>query len=127
MKPRYFSPETDPRLYRCPCGQACDAPHPTPALLAALDQIRERVGRPVAVTSGPRCQAYNARVGGVGGSAHLTGEAADIACPSSPLRYSLLQAAYAAGISRIGIGRDFIHVDVSETLPGSVAWTYYPQ
>ena len=43
-----------------------------------LDPVRERLERPIFVNSGYRCQKHNAEVGGVPGSQHVKGEAADI-------------------------------------------------
>lgn len=49
------------------------------ALVAAvLDPLREKYGKPIIVTSGYRCAALNKCVGGVTGSQHRKGEAADI-------------------------------------------------
>ena len=49
------------------------------ALVAAvLDPLREKYGKPIYVTSGYRCAALNKCVGGVTGSQHRKGEAADI-------------------------------------------------
>jgi zinc D-Ala-D-Ala carboxypeptidase len=57
-------------------------PHVRSALVALcttiLDPIRDHVGRPVRVTSGYRCAALNARIGGSPTSQHSKGEAADI-------------------------------------------------
>lgn len=43
-----------------------------------LDPLREAWGRPIVVTSGYRCPALNAAVGGAKGSHHMCGMAADI-------------------------------------------------
>jgi len=43
-----------------------------------LQPIREAWGQPIVVTSGYRCAKLNAAVGGVKGSQHLLGQAADI-------------------------------------------------
>ena len=43
-----------------------------------LDEMREAYGKPIFVSSGYRCEKLNAAVGGVVGSAHLRGDAADI-------------------------------------------------
>ena len=43
-----------------------------------LQPIREAWGQPIVVTSGYRCPKLNAAVGGVKGSQHLLGQAADI-------------------------------------------------
>lgn len=43
-----------------------------------LDPLREAWGGPIIITSGYRCEALNARVGGVKNSYHTRGMAADI-------------------------------------------------
>lgn len=45
-----------------------------------LDPAREKLGIPIRVNSGYRCPLKNKAVGGVAGSQHLRGEAADICC-----------------------------------------------
>lgn len=45
-----------------------------------LDPARRVFGGTVSVSSGYRCPKHNAAVGGVNGSQHLRGEAADICC-----------------------------------------------
>lgn len=43
-----------------------------------LEPVRQELGRAVSVNSGYRCPGHNAAVGGVPGSLHLSGEAADL-------------------------------------------------
>lgn len=43
-----------------------------------LDPLRDQYGKPIYVTSGFRCPAHNAAVGGVPNSQHMKGEACDI-------------------------------------------------
>ena len=50
-------------------------------LARTLEKVRAILGHPLQITSGYRCPALNAAVGGVGDSAHLYGLAADILCP----------------------------------------------
>ena len=45
-----------------------------------LDPVREKLGMPIVVNSGYRCERHNKDVGGVRNSQHLRGEAADIHC-----------------------------------------------
>ena len=45
-----------------------------------LDPVREKLGMPIVVNSGYRCEKHNKAVGGVRNSQHLRGEAADIHC-----------------------------------------------
>ena len=42
--------------------------------------LRDELGAPVIVNSGYRCEKHNARVGGVKGSYHTKGLAADLSC-----------------------------------------------
>ena len=45
-----------------------------------LDPVREKLGMPIVVNSGYRCERHNKDVGGVKNSQHLVGQAADIHC-----------------------------------------------
>jgi uncharacterized protein YcbK (DUF882 family) len=109
--------------FTCKCGRAeCDAPLlPDPTLVAALETMRRKLGRAINITSGIRCAYWNAKQGGVANSAHVTGHAADIACPDSRYRYELL---HVLDFKRIGIGATFVHVDTSPTLDQGVCWVY---
>lgn len=49
-----------------------------------LQPLRDAVGRPVVVTSGFRCAALNAAVGGARHSQHICGQAADLVPPTRP-------------------------------------------
>ena len=111
--------------FRCQCGQAdCAARDVAPSsfLIAQLDRMRAALGRPMVVASGVRCPKYNRAVQGAEQSAHLAGEAADIACATDRERHALLALAFAVGIGRVGIGRTFVHLDVADR-PGAV-WLY---
>ena len=120
----FFTPQTDPALFACACG-ACPPDFQVTsalALLDCLDRLRARVGHPLRVTSGVRCPAKNARVGGVVGSEHTTGEAADLATPDAHRRYALIHAALGLGISRLGIGPTWVHVGIAERFPSRTPW-----
>lgn len=45
-----------------------------------LDNIREKVGKPILISSGFRCPVLNKAVGGVSNSQHQKGLAADLIC-----------------------------------------------
>ncbi len=85
----------------------------SPDLVAKLERLRELLGRPVVVLSGYRTPEQNARVGGVAGSAHLKGIAADVTWDDFEME-AAVKLAEQAGFD--GIGRyprkGFIHVDV---------------
>lgn len=92
---------------KCGCGKTVD-----PALLNLLEGMRFEYGKPLAVTSGARCEEHNRKEGGKPGSLHLKGLAADIVCNDSASRYQLIRLAYELGFSGIGIAKTFIHLDL---------------
>ena len=114
----YFKPEE----FKCPCG-TCGLYVVSIQLVDTLNKLRSQLGRPIYVTSGIRCPEQNRRVGGEHDSAHLIGEAADLACGIARERYDLLKLAFPL-FKRIGVGRTFIHVDVSPSLTQEVCWLY---
>lgn len=62
--------------FTCKCG--CGMNNIDLRLVKILDDIRESFGKPCVVTSGCRCAKHNKNVGGVQGSRHVLGKAADI-------------------------------------------------
>jgi uncharacterized protein YcbK (DUF882 family) len=89
-----------------------------------LEATRLMIGQPLVIQSGMRTEAHNAEVGGVDGSAHTGGWAVDAGARTSPQRISLVRAALAVGINRIGIGTTFVHLDCDPTKPSPVMWLY---
>ena len=76
--PKYF--KLQEFVCKCGCGLGRGSNDLLPvALLLSLDMIRETIEMPVIVTSGWRCPKHNVKSGGVPGSKHLSGYAADIA------------------------------------------------
>lgn len=76
----------DGRCRECPLKQrASRLPNDAEENLRALvEQVlapaREKLGKPITVNSGYRCQVHNRAVGGVANSQHMRGEAADLCC-----------------------------------------------
>lgn len=91
-----------------------------PELVGMLNAAEMEAGTGFSITSGFRTPEHNAEVGGVKDSAHLTGEAADIACVNSMRRMRIIKALLNAGFKRIGIAPDHIHCDISTTKPQDV-------
>ncbi len=101
----------------CKCG--CGAVSLSPAfaeLVARLQLLRDRVGRPVNVTSGYRCARHDAAVGtssNPGQGPHTTGAAADVWWDGASVD-EMAEAAKAAGFT--GVGRyyegGFVHLDL---------------
>ncbi len=108
---------------RCGCGDS----EMDKGFLAQLDTIRAGVGHGLTLTSAKRCKSHNANVSTVGGSSpHLLGIAADILAGSSAARFAIVTAALAAGITRIGIAKGFVHVDSGKEVPHvpNLIWIY---
>jgi len=93
-------------------------------LLLSLGTARVIAGIPFHLNSSWRDEDTNQLAGGKPNSAHLRGNAVDIACANSSDRYLIVDAAMAAGFTRIGIGNTFVHLDVDKDLPDNVIWTY---
>ena len=56
-----------------------------------LDRIREKLGKPILISSGYRCPVLNKSVGGVYNSQHLKGLAADLLCADMSKLESVLR------------------------------------
>lgn len=93
-------------------------------LIHMLDFARLIAGIPIRLTSVHRSADHNKRVGGVRSSSHVSGLAADIRAASSHEKYILVRALLSAGFVRIGVGSNFIHVDIDDSKPQSCFWTY---
>lgn len=100
-------------LCRCGCGKALVDDN----LVSYLQQIRDHFGEAVTITGPYRCESHNVAVGGVFGSYHVHGKAADITvsgvAPAEVAKY-----AESIGVKGIGLyeGKDgnFVHIDTRE-------------
>ena len=92
--------------------------------LVMLDKARDIAGIPFKINSGYRTMIHNAEIGGVSNSSHLSGLAADVSCKESRHRFIMIAAFIAAGFTRIGIAKTFIHVDCDKDKDQSVSWLY---
>lgn len=110
----------------CPC---CKVAFVNRAFLLRLNDARHLARVPFVITSGYRCEKHNKDVGGSLTSAHRLGLAVDIACPDSHTRYRIIIGLIGAGFKRIGIGKNFIHVDAAdcEIKADEVIWHYYEE
>lgn len=97
------------------CHDGCGFDTIDPALVAALEWLRESIGKPIQILSGCRCPKHNQAVGGEPNSQHMLGKAADIRVIGMTAR-ELYAAANQPHIAFRGFGvddyRNFLHVDV---------------
>ena len=100
------------------CNDGTDAVFVAPRLVMVLQSIRSHFGKAVNIHSGYRTPPYNAQVGGVEGSQHTYGTAADISIKGVTVADV---AAYARSImpdwGGVGVykAQGFTHIDVRET------------
>ena len=89
-----------------------------------LDQARDIAGVPFVINSGIRSVERNAQVGGAADSAHISGHAVDIRCPTGRHRFLIVRALLEVGFTRLGIGKTFVHADTDQSKPNEVIWLY---
>jgi zinc D-Ala-D-Ala carboxypeptidase len=107
--------------FLCSCG--CKLNNINYDLVSKLEKARFISGIPFVITSACRCQKHNKAVGGVATSSHLFGLAVDILVESSDIRQKVLNSLIKVGFVRIGISKNFIHVDIDSSKNNSV-WIY---
>lgn len=74
------------------------------------------------ITSHYRTPEQNVRCKGSPTSSHLNGSAVDILCPTSRDKFYLVENAFVAGFTRIGIYNGHIHLDVDLNKTQNVIW-----
>jgi uncharacterized protein YcbK (DUF882 family) len=99
-------------VFLCRCGK-CEMPAEAEENLMALvenvlEPAREKLGGPIIVNSGYRCERHNKAVGGVANSQHLRGEAADIRCEDNKRLAKIIVEA--GRFDQLIIYPTFIHV-----------------
>jgi len=104
------------REFACRCG--CGYDRIAGDLAFRLEVLRTRIGQPIYVNSGCRCEKHNAAVRGAKNSYHLRGMAADIHADLDPVE--LGRAAAESGWFRgIIVHAWGVHVDIR---PGRKYW-----
>jgi len=96
--------------FECPC---CKRVMLSPDLLRRLNHLRMVINQPIYINSGYRCERENKKVGGVKGSYHLQGMAADIHVKDY-LLYDLLMHAQELDFTGIGFyeKENYLHLDI---------------
>lgn len=102
------------REFACKGQNCCGGGAPVSMrLVTAIQVLRDRAGRPLAVKSGFRCPKYNAGQGGNARSPHLYGTAADIAAPAGLTPRRLLILARNTGLfDGVKLCKGGVHVEV---------------
>lgn len=100
----------------CPC---CHVFVGSPEFYRKLDAVQEKLGFDLAITSGYRCAAYNARISKKSTGRHVTGEAVDVSAPHADDKGAILKACFEAGIVSFALLKRAagLHIDA-----GTVPW-----
>ena len=103
--------------FACKCG--CGFDDIDTRLVHMAQKIRDLLGEPVRVNSACRCAKHNKAVGGVDGSYHTKGLAADLSCASGGQKlYHKIKYLYQAGAldgleyCKRYIKGNFVHIDI---------------
>lgn len=105
--------------FKCKCGGKYCNGYPAEIdmeMVKIADVIRERLGKPIRVNSGVRCETHNANVGGEKASQHLYGKASDLRAPSgvTPAQMAEIAEELLPNSGGIGIYSWGIHIDTRE-------------
>lgn len=97
--------------------------------LNKLAAARDHAQIPFVITSGFRTFKHNQQLIAKGykaspNSSHLKGLAADIQATTNYQRFVVIKSLCLAGFDRIGIGKNFIHVDADPDKVNNIAWLY---
>ena len=105
--------------FLCKCGgKHCDLTDTAhPVLVTRLQALREEFGHAIVITSGVRCNQWNAAQGGVTTSMHLPdgngyARAADIRC--NPKHFEKLKQLLPKYFKAIGLAKGWFHVDIRD-------------
>lgn len=107
------------------CVPSCKLEDLNPSFVEKLLFAQRYAGFQFTITSAYRSQGYEREKGRKGDSSHCKGLAVDISTCDSHTRYKVVLACAMAGIPRIGIGKNFVHVDVDETKAHPIIFHYY--
>ena len=88
-----------------------------------LDKLRESINMPLTIKSGARCNTHNKSVGASPTSSHTKGVAVDIRAINDLTKAKIIHYATRLGITRIGIAKTFIHLDIDKDKSPAI-WDY---
>ena len=106
--------------FTCKCG--CRNNNISHKLIEKLNKARNLASVPFNINSACRCETHNSSVKGSENSSHLKGYAVDIRISNSVDRFKILNSLILVGFSRIGVYKNFIHVDIDNDKTNNVIW-----
>lgn len=116
---KYFKPSEFEK-----CVPSCSQDDCDDVALLRLDELRSYCRFPIKLNSAYRSKEYEKQKGRSGNGSHTRGLAFDIACTDSHKRCIILANAFTVGFHRVGIAKNFIHLDCDSSLSPAVCWLY---
>jgi hypothetical protein len=107
------------------CNPPCKLEEMDEKFMKKLDIARQIAKIPFIPTSGFRREIWEQEQGRDGTSSHTKGLAIDLKAQDSLTRYKIINSLLSVGLNRIGIGKNFIHVDMDKDKASNVIWHYY--
>ena len=89
-----------------------------------LQSARYKANIPFYISSWNRCEEHNKKESGKNTSSHLKGFAVDIKIINGVDRFIILKSLMDVGFKRIGIAKNYIHIDVDLTKEQELIWLY---
>ena len=122
-KMSHFKPEE----FKCKCGYNCGLGYDDmdTEFIDLINAARTIARTPFIINSAIRCMKHNKDVGSTSTSSHLKGLAVDIAYSSSNQCFRIVEALLHVGITRIGLGKNFIHCDIDIAKESFLLFNYY--
>lgn len=90
--------------------------------LDALQRIRTKFGKPIALISAYRCANHPVEARKEKPGTHYRGTAFDLSVPYGRDRFQLLKLAIEEGFNGLGFGDDMLHIDYKR--PHGSTWKY---
>lgn len=105
----------------------CSSEGLAPQMLTFLKKLESKLGFELVITSAFRSKEFEISKKRNGLSAHCKGLAVDVVCTEINSRFHIVQNSLLLGCSRIGIAKNFIHIDLCDWSHGKnpqCIWLY---
>ena len=109
-----LSENFDSSEFKCKCCGELPEDGMNPKLIELLQELRNKLGKSISITSGYRCPNHNAKVGGAKRSQHVLGNAADIRVSGMSAHdvHGYIERHFNQRCKGLGKYATFTHVDV---------------
>lgn len=109
-----LSENFDSSEFKCKCCGGLPKNGMNPNLIELLQELRNKLGKSISITSGYRCEYHNRKVKGAKNSQHVLGNAADIrvAGMSAHEVHDYIASHFNQRAKGLGKYPNFTHVDV---------------